>query len=102
MSRKFYACQCLFKKGREAVNLAFGKTIYVFTTLKDRNEFVEKQNNKSEFYTVSQKEAYAVTNLNKSNSVACVYSHSQNKNLFVLADIKQCYGDKYIPMNEFA
>ena len=73
MSRKFYACQCLFKKGREAVNLAFGKTIYVFKTLKDRNEFI-----------------------------ACVYTHSQHKELFVLADIRQCYGDKYIPINEFA
>lgn len=102
MSRKFYACQCLFKKGREAVNLAFGKTIYVFKTLKDRNEFIEMKDNQAEFYNVSQKEAYAVTNLNKSNSIACVYTHSQHKELFVLADIRQCYGDKYIPINEFA
>lgn len=102
MSRKFYACQCLFKKGREAVNLAFGKTIYVFKTLKDRNEFVEKQNNESEFYNVTQKEAFVATNLNKVKSIPCVYKHSHNKELFVLADIKQCYGDNYIPMNEFA
>lgn len=102
MSRKFYACQCLFKKGYEAVNLAFGKTVYVFSTLKDRNDFVVKQDNKAEFYNISQKEAYSVTNLNKSNSVACVYSHAYNKELFVLADIKQCYGEKYIPMSEFA
>lgn len=102
MSRKFYACQCLFKKGREAVNMAFGKTIFVFTTLKDRNDFVSLKNNENEFFTVSQKEAYNIANLNKPKSVPCVYTHSQDQSLYVLADIKQCYGDKYTPMNEFA
>lgn len=102
MSRKFYACQCLFKKGRKGIKMNFGKTIFVFKTLKERNEFVEMKNDEETFYTISQKEAFTVTNLNKPNAVPCVYAHAQHRDLLVLADIKQCYGDKYFKMNEFA
>lgn len=102
MIRKFYACQCFFKKGIDAVNMAFGKTIYVFTSLHDRNEFIASKANENEFYAVSQKQAFKIVDLNKATSVPCVYSHAQDRNLAVLADIKQCYGSVYLPLKEFA
>lgn len=100
MARKFYACKCLFKKGINAINLDFGKRIYVFNSQKSRDQFLSENTDELEFYKVTQKEAYAVTNLNKANSVPCVYT--LHDDLFILADAKQCYGSNYLLMNEFA
>lgn len=101
MSRKFYACKCLFKSGIKGISQNFGKVVFVFKSLKERNEFVSSKNNENSYFAITQKEAFNVTNLNKSNSVACVYHHPQDRELFVLSDIKQCYGDKYYKLTEF-
>lgn len=101
MSRKFYACQCLFKKGREGIKQYFGKTVYVFRNAKDRDDFVVAKDEK-EFFTITQKEAYAIADLRKPNSIPCVYTHSQYRDMNVLANVRQCYGSAYTPLSEFA
>lgn len=100
MSRKSYACQCLFKQGRNGIKKYFGKTIFVFSSQKERNTFIEGKNSQ-EFFVVSQKEAYAIADLNRPGAIPCVYKHSQSDQLNVLAEIKQCYGSIYTKLTEF-
>lgn len=98
--RAFYACECMLKQGYTSNLQTFGKSVYVFLSEKDRNDFLKNKDEKS-FFKVSQKEAYKVTNLNQKNSIACVYKNSINHNLNMLGDIRQCKGTIYQLVSEF-
>lgn len=99
MNRNFYACQCLFK-GKSERLATFGKTIFVFKSEKERNEFLQNKD-PSEFYKVTQKEAFKIADLNKRESVPCVYKHSLLTNNYVLANIRQCWGNIYQTLKDF-
>lgn len=101
MSRKYYACQCLFKRGRELMSNNFGKVVYVFNSITARNKFVQDMDNSNEYFSIKQKEAFVVTNI-KSDTTVGVYPHREWKDVYILADLKQCYGDHYLTLEEFA
>lgn len=98
-NRNFYACQCFFK-GKTDKTSNFGKTIYVFKSDKERNEFLVGKD-ENEFYKVTQKEAFKITHLTEKSSVPCVYEHSYYRGMYVLANIRQCWGNAYQLLKQF-
>lgn len=98
MNRNYYACQCLFK-GKTDRLATFGKTIYVFKSESDRDDFLQSKDSQ-EFYKVTQKEAFKIAELNGRKSVPCVYLHS-TFNKYVLANIRVCWGNCYQLLKEF-
>ena len=100
VGRNFYACQCFFK-GKTDKLASYGKTIYVFKSDKARADFLADKEDKNEFYIVTQKEAYKIADLNGSKSVACVYKHSHYTKNYVLANIRQCWGNAYQLLKDF-
>lgn len=100
LNRIYYACECMLKQGYSKEMQTFGKSIYVFLSEKERDEFLSNKNEKS-FFKVTQKEAYKIANLNAKNSIPCVYKNSVNQNLNMLGDIRQCKGTIYQLIAEF-
>jgi len=99
MSRNFYACQCLFKLGVNGIKSP-GKTVYVFKTMAERDSFLDDKD-PMEYYKVSQKEAFRMTDLTKSDSIPCVQRHSYFSMLSVLKNIRSCWGSSYQLLKEF-
>lgn len=100
LNRAHYACEDMLKQGYTKELQTFGKSIYVFLSEKERNEFLSDKDQKS-FFKITQKEAYRVANLNLKNSVPCVYKNSINHSLNMLGDIRQCKGSIYQLITEF-
>ena len=98
MARKSYACECMFNLGYEGVKKPFGKTVLVFGSVLERDEYVQDKDQKKVF-AISQKEAYYAAGIKKT-STPCVYKHASNVLLNVLADVKQCYGGFYQLLSE--
>ena len=99
--RNFYACQDFFKLGNVDNMPMFGKTVFVFKSDKERDAFLMDNKDPKEFFKLTQKEAYKIMGLNTAKSIACVYPHSYFKNLFVLSNIRQCWGNAYKLLSEF-
>lgn len=97
--RNFYACQCFFKQGYKGIKNP-GKSVFVFKTQQERDNFLNEHNDENEFFKITQKEAYRITGLLNKKSIPCVYSHSQ-LTAFVLSNIRSCYGSAYELLREF-
>lgn len=98
-NRNFYACQTFFKEGKEKM-VDFGKTVFVFKSQQDRDNFLTDKN-ELEYFKVTQKEAYKLTGLTKKGSVAVVRKHSQFTKLFVLSNIRECWGSQHVSLKDY-